>query len=425
MMRSALNGWVTAAVISFLLLTTNADTSNAQGEEVLLESDEIGVEVLLNDPNVTINLSLIADLIVAGNVTLPGFDPSMNMDISSIDLSFSTFLLWSHHDPDLGVIISWENFEELLHGIDPKPNMKGWSLSILIPGTYVYPDPSNYFEAKVKPDIDKDPEEFDWKKVMEVELDWLISEGVIHGLDESDVENITGLTELGTMGLNKRVFFYQFTGEWMLYDRSPLPELEMVFGAHGTFPGSMFPDQTTPAPDNEEKISAGLMIFISSGLVLLLIGSYLYQRVNRAVNLNNARRKMIYERIRQNPGIHFSALMKDLDLKPGVTSYHINRLEKMEFIKSFQDGMYRRFFLFEDKVETKVMLSELQKLILTTVQDEPGISQVNISRLIGRSKVVINYHVRFLRDLGTLVIERDGRETHCYLTPQGSRFASE
>jgi predicted transcriptional regulator len=149
------------------------------------------------------------------------------------------------------------------------------------------------------------------------------------------------------------------------------------------------------------------------------MGGFLYQRINRMVKINNQRRRLIYETIRKEPGIHFSALMKDLDLKPGVASYHINRLEKDELIKSHQDGMYRRFYLYDEKVEMRLRLSDLQKLILDTIKEEPGISQIDISKAIGKSKVVINYHVRFLRDLGVLELEKEGRETHCFLTQQG------
>ncbi|MFW3147215.1 MAG: winged helix-turn-helix transcriptional regulator, partial [Thermoplasmatota archaeon] len=112
----------------------------------------------------------------------------------------------------------------------------------------------------------------------------------------------------------------------------------------------------------------------------------------------------------------------DMGLKPGVTSYHINKLEKKELIKSFQDGMYRKFFIFEEKVELKIALSDLQSLIVNIIQEEPGISQIDLSKTIGKSKVVVNYHVRFLRDLGLLKLERDGRMTHCFLTPQGAYF---
>jgi predicted transcriptional regulator len=425
MVRYTSFGWMAIAAALLMCLVILSNCTNAQEEELLLEPDEIGVEVLLNHPNVTIDLSVMAALIEEDIVRMPGWDPSLDIDISSLDLSLSIFLFRSHLDPDLGVILSKENFTELLWGVDPKPDLEGWALSIVIPGEFVFPDPNNYFDPKVKPDIDKDLSDIDWKMTMKVELEWLISEGVFKGLDESDIQYVMELTELGTMGLKKRIFFYQFTEEWMLYNEAPLPEITLVYAGQGTYPNSMFPDRIAPSPDDdEERISAGLIILISSGFLLFIIGSFFFQRINRAVKLNNARRKMIYERVQQNPGIHFSALMKDLDLKPGVASYHINRLEKMELIKSYQDGMYRRFYLFEDKVETKIMLSDLQKMILITVKDEPGISQVDISRMIGRSKMVINYHVRFLRDLGILIMEREGRKTHCYLTPQGSRFAT-
>jgi len=182
----------------------------------------------------------------------------------------------------------------------------------------------------------------------------------------------------------------------------------------------MFPDGERAHERNDYLLP---LVIVASVLILVILGSLLFQRFDRAMKLNNARRLLIYNMIKQSPGIHFSALMKDLGLKPGVTSYHINKMEKEELIKSYQDGMYRRFYLYEDKVEMKLKLSALQKLIIETIKEEPGISQIEISKMIGKSKVVINYHVRFLRDLGVLLIEAEGRETHCFLTAQGVDLA--
>ena len=167
-----------------------------------------------------------------------------------------------------------------------------------------------------------------------------------------------------------------------------------------------------------------ISILAATLAALFILGSLFYYRANRALKINNARRKLIYETIREDPGIHFRKLMKELDLKPGVASYHLNKLEKEEHIKSFQDGMYRRFYPFEEKVEMKVMLSDMQALIIDVIKEEPGISQVDISKMVGKSKVVINYHVRFLQDLGFLALERDGRTTHCFLTARGSDMTS-
>jgi predicted transcriptional regulator len=426
MIRPTSFGWVAIAVMSLLLMIQSSYFSTAQEDEKLLDPNEIGVEVLLNSRDVEIDPSPLVELAHDGYVNIPEWDPDNETSSKFIDLERGPFLFRSHYREELGVMMAPEDFTTLVkEQLDMDIDMKGWKITIAVPGTLVFTEPFNYFDMKFKPDVDLDLEILDWSSAMKAELQWLISIGVIKGLEENEIEDISSLSRLGTMGPDKRVFYFPYENEWTLFNEIIFTEIGLKEGPPQTYSLNEFPEDVAPTPHEEKHtVSIALIIIFASIIVSLFIGSFLYQRVNRAVKLNNARRKMIYERIHQNPGIHFSALMKDLDLKPGVASYHINRLEKMELIKSYQDGMYRRFYLFEDKVEMKIMLSDLQKLIVTTVQDEPGISQVNISRMIGKSKVVINYHVRFLRDLGILVLERDGRMTHCYLTPQGSRFAS-
>jgi DNA-binding transcriptional ArsR family regulator len=274
--------------------------------------------------------------------------------------------------------------------------------------------------AMLRPASDIDVPSVDWMEAMGTELERLVEIGLISGLDGEDARAISALSIPGAYGFKSRVFYDNRTLDWRYYDSSGLPPPvtlpEEEFDIYGD---ERFPQR--PGDNDPDRVWA---LYLAASAAALIITSFLalvlFQRIDRASKLNNARRMLIFNTIKQNPGIHFSGLMKDLGLKPGVTSYHINRLEKEELIKSYQDGMYRRFYLYEDKVEMKIRLSDLQRLIIETVRSEPGISQVHISRLIGKSKVVINYHVRFLRDLGVLHLETEGRETHCFLTSQGA-----
>ncbi len=269
--------------------------------------------------------------------------------------------------------------------------------------------------VSIHPDLD--PGIIDWKTTMRSQLEHLIEIGLITGLGEDDISSISGQCSVGTFGFENRVFFHNATNSWRYYNGTGFPSpIGLPRSSFTLYSDEVFPDGGR-GPGPKKPILP--IVIVAAFLILVILGSLLFQRFDRASKLNNARRLLIYNTIKQSPGIHFSALMKDLGLKPGVTSYHINRMEKEELIKSFQDGMYRRFYLYEEKVETKLMLSDLQKLILETIKAEPGISQMGISKVVGRSKVVINYHIRFLRDLGVLTVETEGRETHCFLTSQG------
>jgi predicted transcriptional regulator len=96
-------------------------------------------------------------------------------------------------------------------------------------------------------------------------------------------------------------------------------------------------------------------------------------------------------------------------------SYHLNVLEKHELIKSTQDGNNRRFYLYDDKIVPTVTLSDIQEKIIRTIYDRPGISQSTISKELGKSKALVNYHMRILRSLGIVNVEKVSGVTQCYI----------
>jgi predicted transcriptional regulator len=151
------------------------------------------------------------------------------------------------------------------------------------------------------------------------------------------------------------------------------------------------------------------------GLLSLLSFSF-FSRLKEKSILDNLNRRSIFEAIRTNSGIHFMALSEEVGLAKGVLAHHLNVLEKNEYIKSLQDSKYRRFYLFSEKIEYKLALTSIQQAIIYTVKQDPGISQSGISTRMGKSKMVINYHIKILRDVGLLSLERNGRETNCFLT---------
>jgi predicted transcriptional regulator len=57
------------------------------------------------------------------------------------------------------------------------------------------------------------------------------------------------------------------------------------------------------------------------------------------------------------------------------------------------------------------------------VKQDPGITQSGISEKMGKNKMVINYHIKILKDVGLLAVERNGRETNCFPTIAGLNLA--
>jgi len=151
-------------------------------------------------------------------------------------------------------------------------------------------------------------------------------------------------------------------------------------------------------------------------VLLIILGVAGYSRLKRRKLLNNIFRRRIDDKIKTNPGIHFRALLSDLKLKTGTLSHHITVLEREEYIKEHQDGMYRRFYSSDLQKLENNLIPTVQQKILRTIKDNPGISQSKISKLTGNSRFVVNYHTKILNHGGMISVEKEGRTSHCFYT---------
>jgi predicted transcriptional regulator len=150
-------------------------------------------------------------------------------------------------------------------------------------------------------------------------------------------------------------------------------------------------------------------------IVILGLIIFAYTRIRREDLLNQENRKRIYEFINENPGEHFRALQRAVDLEVGVLSHHLNVLEKEQLIVSEQDGNNRRFWAAGVKHDLdQVHLSRIQENILKQIDMDPGITQAQIAKKIGVSRKVVFYHVKFLRNAGIVREEKEKRKTHYY-----------
>jgi DNA-binding MarR family transcriptional regulator len=177
--------------------------------------------------------------------------------------------------------------------------------------------------------------------------------------------------------------------------------------------------------DDEDKEASEAGAFSSSFVILfqmfgivtiaLIISLVMYSKIKKENLLKNAQRKRIIDYITENPGIHYRAILSNLSLPMGSLSYHLNRLEKGQYIRSRQDGMYRRFYLKSTKTDMKFFLSDIQESILGVIKENQGISQSKIANKINVSRKVVNYHINILDQAGFILVESKGRESACYI----------
>jgi DNA-binding transcriptional ArsR family regulator len=399
--RTTVSGFlrqITIFIILLLLIVTGLSAQSISQPE-----REFSTEVLLNKQGVGYDLSKFEPHIEAGTVNYN-------------DIGY--YIYRSHYNPDLGVVI----YEVTEVGMD----LDGLSISLVIPTEWVEnpeDDTGNTSESSMvlMSSVDIDPESLDWNQAIYTELTWLVDQSILTGLTEEDLDDIRLEVGSGYSGWDHRIVYED--GDWIPYNKTLSP-LEAFFGLY-QLDKNILPD-TVPYPIlgqdepmhevKEEDKNYELFILAGALIVIVILGAFSYSRLKRRSVLDNLNRKNIFEHIKSHPGVHFNELLRELDMQPGSMSYHLNVLEKKEFVKSIQDGNYRRFFLYGSKTDFKIALTSIQLRIISIVDKKPGITQVKISKSIGKNRMLVNYHIKILRDAGILNIERSGRETLCYTT---------
>ena len=265
------------------------------------------------------------------------------------------------------------------------------------------------------PSVSIDPKILDWSTAMRFELEWLINQSIISGLTENDIQQIASNAKAGNAGYNSRVIYAN--GTWKSYFETGAATFKDDCGSLVRLTLNDLPAIAGKEITNSPKeFTYTSFVIIGAIVAFIALGTFSYSRLKRRSILDNLNRQNIFEYIKANPGVHFKKLLRELNFKPGALSYHLNVLEKEEYIKSIQHGNYRRFYLFGTKSDLKIALTSIQLRILSIVNERPGISQSNISKTLGKNRMLINYHIKILADAGILSLEKSGRESQCFTT---------
>ncbi len=152
-------------------------------------------------------------------------------------------------------------------------------------------------------------------------------------------------------------------------------------------------------------------------LGLLLVP--LYTKIKREKVMDHFIRGRIYEFICSNPGVNYSSIKEQFKLTNGTVTYHLSMLERQEFIRAKQDGIYKRYFSNNGgPAVSDVQPMSLQLSIAKAIREEPGMTQKEIAMRLGSSKQLVSYHIRNMKKDGLLDTHRDGRSVRIYPNPQ-------
>ena len=171
--------------------------------------------------------------------------------------------------------------------------------------------------------------------------------------------------------------------------------------------------------------------FVSAGLetgkykLLSIFVVPLYVKRKQDKTLENFTRGEIFGFINAHPGTYFNHMKYALNLNNGTLAYHLNVLEHDKLVYSQTDGRYRRFYPVDarmpsvndenGKIHTFIHLNPTQDRIINVIQNEPGLTQKEIAKLVGKSRQVVNYNINSMAEQGIIKLERDGKNTRCYV----------
>jgi predicted transcriptional regulator len=135
--------------------------------------------------------------------------------------------------------------------------------------------------------------------------------------------------------------------------------------------------------------------------------------------LENEFRNQILNLIIENPGIHYSELLRSVDTSSSNLAWHLDILETYKIISKKRIGRFLIFYPFIDKnpfadYDIKIIKSKTTLDIFQIIGDNPGIFQYQIAKRMDLNRKTIKYHLDKLMSSNLIRIEKKGRKNHIY-----------
>ncbi|MCA1814532.1 MAG: winged helix-turn-helix transcriptional regulator [Halobacteriales archaeon] len=173
-------------------------------------------------------------------------------------------------------------------------------------------------------------------------------------------------------------------------------------------------------------VAAAFALLASAAVALTEAGRWLmlkslfalgYTRLRGRELPDQSTRNLLLGRIAEQPGTHLRQLARDVG-SYGNAVYHLRVLEREGLVRSVRDGMLRRFYP-AGPVPASTPLAPLARGILALVDARPGIAVRDLSRELGCSRQLVDYHVSQLVARGFIARNPGGA-----LSPRRESFAT-
>lgn len=207
---------------------------------------------------------------------------------------------------------------------------------------------------------------------------------------------------------------------------------ELYFTTHS--PDSVLLNDPTPTPISLANLPPWVLVVlgviaVTPGIIytakylsaanLPLVGGF--KQVSRNNICQNSTREIIYQFVKENPGIGLSDIKRSTGYTYKNLLYHLTLLKNFGKIISSECKNTVGFFENAGKfsAEERVMILHLkhqsERKILATIAQNPGISRQEISNLVGISGPSVSWHIHFLLRDRIIEQEKEGNTVRHYL----------
>jgi len=137
--------------------------------------------------------------------------------------------------------------------------------------------------------------------------------------------------------------------------------------------------------------------------------------------LNQSTRMSIYSFVENNPGLHFRALSKALNLPFGVLQYHLGLLVSKGLLSTYQDGRYKRYFKSKSFSEAAMKVISLLRngtsgKIVAVLFAKPQTKHKDLAARLSISSQALSWQMRRLEKMGVVSKSLDGLSVKYSLT---------
>ena len=123
---------------------------------------------------------------------------------------------------------------------------------------------------------------------------------------------------------------------------------------------------------------------------------------DRILKLNN--RKILFDFITKNPGIHQRKIIRKIDLSSGTIKYHLNFLVKKGLISKSKIMGYTRFYPSKkigktEKEMLSILRQKIPRQILLYLMLGFSVTKANLSKILEKDSKTVDFHLKKLLEL--------------------------